>query len=113
QSYANPRNFASGTLKMQDSAEVAKRPLDCFLYFLYTDRPIYKTHWESLQAVKSWGFPVSEHSKLCRNMDEVLSFIHLWDDKRFSLGYDIDGIVIKVNSYAQQEELGFTAKSPR
>jgi len=111
--YANPRNFASGTLKMQDSSEVAKRPLDCFLYFLYTEKQLFKTHWESLQAVKTWGFHTNEHSRLCNNVDEVFKFINNWDKKRFDLGYDIDGIVIKVNSYAQQQELGFTAKSPR
>ncbi len=111
--YANPRNFASGTLKMQDSAEVAKRPLDCFIYFLYTDKKLYNSHWESLQAVKEWGFHLCEHVKLCKNIDEVLEFIHFWDKNRHSLSYDIDGIVIKVNSYAQQNELGFTAKSPR
>jgi DNA ligase (NAD+) len=113
QPYANPRNFASGTIKMQDSAEVAKRPLDCFLYFLYTDRPLFKTHWESLQAVKSWGFHTNEHSKLCGTLADVFAFIAEWDKKRFGLSYDIDGIVIKVNNYSQQQELGFTAKSPR
>ncbi len=111
--YANPRNFASGTVKLQDSGEVAKRPLDCFLYFLYTDKPYFKTHWESLQAVKSWGFQVNEHSRLCNNIDGVFAFIVEWDKKRFGLSYDIDGIVIKVNSFDQQQELGFTAKSPR
>jgi DNA ligase (NAD+) len=111
--YANPRNFASGTVKMQDSAEVAKRPLDCFLYFLYSDENPFKTHWESLQAVKSWGFKVSDESRLCNNIDDVLTFITEWEQRRFNLSYDIDGIVLKVNSYAQQQELGFTAKSPR
>jgi len=111
--YANPRNFASGTVKMQDSAEVAKRPLDCFLYFLYTDQLIFKTHWESLQAVKSWGFHVNEHSCLCTDMSQVFNFIKEWDKRRFDLSYDIDGIVIKVNNFNQQQELGFTAKSPR
>ena len=111
--YANPRNFAAGTIKLQDSSEVAKRPLDCFLYFLYTEKTLYKTHWESLQAVDQWGFHVCEHNKLCKNIEEVLDFIHYWDKNRFDLSYDIDGIVIKVNSYAQQHELGFTAKSPR
>jgi DNA ligase (NAD+) len=111
--YANPRNFASGTIKLQDSSEVAKRPLDCFLYFLYTDRLLFKTHWESLQAVKSWGFHVNEHSRLCNNIDEVMAFITEWDKKRFTLSYDTDGIVIKVNNFNQQQELGFTAKSPR
>jgi DNA ligase (NAD+) len=111
--YANPRNFASGTVKMQDSAEVAKRPLDCFLYFFYSDKNPFKTHWESLQAVKSWGFKISEESRLCNSIQDVLEFIAEWDERRFNLSYDIDGIVLKVNSYAQQQELGFTAKSPR
>lgn len=111
--YANPRNFASGTVKLQDSAEVARRPLDCFLYFLYTDRTPYKTHWESLEKVRSWGFHVCEHNKLCADITAVLGFIKYWNNERFNLSYDIDGIVIKVNSYAQQHELGFTAKSPR
>lgn len=111
--YANPRNFASGTIKMQDSKEVAKRPLDGFIYFLYTDRNEFKTHWESLNAVKAWGFHVCEHNRLVSNIDAVLEFIHHWENERFNLSYDIDGIVIKVNSYAQQQELGFTSKSPR
>jgi DNA ligase (NAD+) len=111
--YANPRNFASGTMKLQDSAEVARRPLDCFLYGLYMDKSPYKTHWESLQAVKQWGFQVSDHSKLCTNISEVLQFIEHWDKERFNLSFDIDGIVLKVNNYNQQEELGFTAKVPR
>lgn len=111
--YANPRNFASGTVKLQDSAEVAKRPLDCFLYFLYTDKNIYKTHWESLQAVRRWGFHVNDNTRLCKDINEVFGFIKEWDQKRFTLSYDIDGIVIKVNNFAQQQELGFTAKSPR
>jgi DNA ligase (NAD+) len=111
--YANPRNFASGTVKMQDSAEVARRPLDCFLYFLYTDQQRLKTHWESLEAIKSWGFHVSEHTRLCKTINEVFNFIAYWENERFHLGYDIDGIVLKVNNFDQQEELGFTAKSPR
>ena len=111
--YANPRNFASGTIKMQDSKEVAKRPLDGFIYFLYTDKNEFKTHWESLNSVKDWGFHVCEHNRLVSNIDAVLEFIHHWENERFKLSYDIDGIVIKVNSYAQQQELGFTSKSPR
>lgn len=111
--YANPRNFASGTIKLQDSSEVAKRPLDSFMYFLYTDKQLFKTHWESLQAVKNWGFPVNSESRLCSDFEGVMQFINEWESKRFDLSYDIDGIVIKVNSYAQQQELGFTAKSPR
>jgi len=113
--YANPRNFAAGTIKLQDSAEVARRPLDCFLYFLYCDdrNRLFNTHWDSLEAVKSWGFHVCEHTALCTNIDEVLAFTAKWDKERYNLSYDIDGIVIKVNDYGQQEELGFTAKSPR
>ncbi|WP_073230159.1 NAD-dependent DNA ligase LigA [Pedobacter caeni] len=111
--YANPRNFAAGTVKMQDSKEVSKRPLDCFLYSLNTDKNYFKTHWESLENLKEWGFNVCEHTKLSNNMDEVLAFIQYWEEARFKLSYEIDGIVIKVNSYAQQQELGFTSKSPR
>ncbi len=111
--YANPRNFASGTIKLQDSGEVAKRPLDSFIYFLYTERRLFDTHWESLQAVKQWGFPVNNESRLCSNIEQVLQFIAEWESKRYHLSYEIDGIVIKVNNYSQQEELGFTAKSPR
>lgn len=113
--YANPRNFAAGTIKLQDSAEVAKRPLDCFLYFLYSENRNreFKTHWESLQAVSGWGFPVCTHTALCSGIDEVLAFIDKWEKDKQSLSYDIDGIVLKVNDYGQQEELGFTAKSPR
>lgn len=111
--YANPRNFASGTVKMQDSKEVSKRPLDCFLYAVYSDKQLFRTHWESLQAVKKWGFNVCEHTRLSENITDVLAFIAHWENERFNLSYDIDGIVIKVNSYAQQQELGFTAKSPR
>ena len=113
--YANPRNFAAGTIKLQNSAEVARRPLDCFLYFLYCDNRnrLFSNHWDSLRAVKSWGFHVSEHTAKCTSIDGVLSFITKWDTARRDLSYDIDGIVIKVNDYGQQEELGFTAKSPR
>lgn len=111
--FANPRNFAAGTVKMQDSAEVARRPLDCFLYFLFTEKQAFRTHWESLNAVKSWGFNVCEHNRLVPNIENVFEFIQFWKTERFNLSYDIDGIVIKVNSYAQQQELGFTAKSPR
>lgn len=113
--YANPRNFASGTIKLQNSSEVAKRPLDCFLYFLYMNGrdKEFKTHWDSLNAVKTWGFHVCEHTKLCSSLDEVFKFISYWEKERHNLSYDIDGIVIKVNNYAQQDELGFTAKSPR
>ena len=111
--YKNPRNFASGTLKMQDSAEVAKRPLDCFSYFIYADNQVAQTHFESLEKAKQWGFQVSDQYRLCKNITEVMAFIHHFDKQREHLSYEIDGVVIKVNSYAQQRELGFTAKNPR
>jgi DNA ligase (NAD+) len=111
--YKNPRNFASGTLKQQDSTEVAKRPLDAFLYFLYSDFPVAESHYESLKIAASWGFQVSDHYRLCNNLEDVLAFIQKYDTERKNLGYEIDGVVIKVNNYQQQDELGFTAKTPR
>lgn len=110
---ANPRNAASGTMKMQDSAQVAKRQLDCFLYYVLGEHLPYQTHFENMQAAKSWGFKISEHAKLCHGINEVLDFINLWDKQRYNLPYDTDGIVVKVNHYNQQKNLGFTAKSPR
>lgn len=110
--FANPRNCASGTLKMQDSSEVSKRRLDCFLYGYY-GTPLFANHLEAMNAISSWGFQVSKHRKLCLSIEEVMNYIHSWDEKRDELPFAIDGIVIKVNSYRQQEELGFTAKSPR
>jgi DNA ligase (NAD+) len=111
--YKNPRNFASGTLKLQDSSEVAKRPLDAFFYFIYSDVTIAETHSESLALAANWGFKVSEHYKVCKNLQEVFNFIEKYDTERKKLSYDIDGVVIKVNNYNQQQELGFTAKTPR
>ncbi len=111
--YKNPRNFASGTLKMQDSKEVAKRPLDCFLYFVYADHQVADTHFKSLQKAHEWGFQVSDSYKLCKSMDDVMAFIKHYETAREKLSYEIDGVVIKVNSYVQQQELGFTAKNPR
>lgn len=110
---ANPRNFASGTLKLQDSSEVAKRNLNCFLYALYGDGFSFTTHFESLNKAKQWGFKTSEYSALCSDMESVLKFINKWETKREQLGYATDGVVIKVNEYQNQQELGYTAKSPR
>ena len=110
---ANPRNAASGTMKMQDSAVVASRKLDCFLYHLLSDVAIESSHYANLQKAKSWGFKVSEAARLCYGISEVTEFIRHWDKARFDLPFDIDGIVIKVNDYKQQLQLGFTAKSPR
>lgn len=113
--YANPRNFAAGTIKLQDSSEVAKRPLDCFLYALHTDHreASFQNQWDSLDRLKKWGFHVSDHRKLCHSIEEVLEFIHYWETQRHELSFEIDGIVIKINDFNQQDELGFTAKSPR
>jgi DNA ligase (NAD+) len=111
--YANPRNFASGTLKMQDSKEVAKRNLDCFIYFLLTDNTSFQNHADSLNKLISWGFKVSPTFAICKDISEVQQFIQKWDKERYDLSYDIDGVVLKVNNYQQQQELGFTAKSPR
>lgn len=111
--FANPRNAAAGTIKLQDSKEVANRRLDNYCYYMMMDDMPFKTHYESLMAARRWGFNISEHIALCHDIDEIESFINLWDVKRKALSFDIDGIVIKVNDFAQQEELGYTAKSPR
>jgi len=111
--YANPRNVASGSLKLKDSAEVAKRPLDITLYHLLGDNLSYKTHAECIEAAQSWGLKTADTTEVCRGIDEVLQFLEKWDKKRHDLGFDTDGVVIKVNSLAQQEELGYTAKVPR
>ncbi len=110
---ANPRNAASGTFKMQDSGVVAKRKMDCYIYQFLSDEEIFSTHEESLLRLKEMGFNVSQTWEKCKSMDEVLAFINQWDKKRFSLPLNTDGIVIKLNSFAQREILGFTAKSPR
>jgi DNA ligase (NAD+) len=111
--FANPRNAASGTLKIRNSSLVAKRPLDCFLYYLPPGNLSLDSHFDSLNAARRWGFKIPEFIKKCRNLEEVFDFIEYWDQERDSLPFDIDGIVIKVNAYRQQELLGFTAKSPR
>ncbi len=110
---ANPRNAASGTMKMQDSAIVAKRNLDCYLYYLLGENSPHQKHYDNILAAKTWGFKVSEHTKICNGIEEVLKYIDNWDKQRSKLPFEIDGIVIKVNDYKQQHNLGFTAKSPR
>jgi len=110
--FANPRNSAAGTLKLQDSSEVARRKLDCFLYALYGDFD-FSTHYDGLKMAAEWGFKISSHYRLCDSIENVFQFIETWRQKRDSLPFDIDGIVIKVNNFRQQEELGFTAKSPK
>jgi DNA ligase (NAD+) len=111
--FANPRNAAAGTLKLQNSSMVAKRPLDSFLYYLLGENLPFDNHYDNLMKVKEWGFKVSENMQKCKNVDEVLAFIKYWDKKRKDLPYDTDGAVIKINSIRQQQILGFTAKSPR
>jgi DNA ligase (NAD+) len=109
----NPRNAAAGTVKMQDSAQVAKRKLDCYMYFIYGENLPFKTHFESLKKAREWGFKVSEYVVRCGKLSGVFDYIKVWDDARHQLPYDTDGVVLKVNEYAVQRELGFTAKSPR
>ncbi|WGK94225.1 MULTISPECIES: NAD-dependent DNA ligase LigA [Flavobacterium] len=111
--YSNPRNTASGSLKLQDSTEVAKRPLDCLLYFLIGNQLPFNTQFESLESARAWGFKAPKEAKLAKNLDEVFQFIDYWDTHRHNLPYETDGVVVKVNSFQHQEELGFTAKSPR
>ena len=110
---ANPRNAASGTFKMQDSGVVAKRKMDCYIYQFLADEEVFNTHEESLNRMKELGFNVSQTWKKCKNIEEVLTFINQWDKERFKLPLNTDGIVIKINSFAQREILGYTAKSPR
>ncbi len=111
--YRNPRNTASGSLKLQDSAEVAKRPLDCLLYSIVGEKLPFKTQFEGLEKARHWGFKVPNAAKLAKNLDEVLEFVNYWDVRRHELPYETDGVVVKVNNLQQQEELGYTAKSPR
>jgi len=110
---ANPRNAASGTLKMQDSGVVASRKLDCFLYYLLGEQLGYSTHSQAMEAIQNWGFNVSPTYRKCNSIKEVIEYIHEWEKKRLTLPVETDGIVIKVNDLNQQDQLGFTAKSPR
>ena len=111
--FMNPRNTASGSLKMQDSGEVSKRKLSAVLYQFISSEIRAETHWELLQNSRKWGFKVSDQAKLCNSLDEVKDFITYWDKHRHELPFEIDGIVLKVNSVKQQSQLGYTAKSPR
>lgn len=117
QLFANPRNSASGTLKSQDSKVVADRGLDCYLYGVYGEDLNFESHFESVNSVRDWGFktPLAKDKYITKvqSIDEIMDFIHYWDKARYDLPFDIDGIVIKVNNYEQQADLGFTAKSPR
>jgi len=111
--YRNPRNTASGSLKLQDSAEVANRPLDCLLYQVVANKNPFLTHYDTLNYAASIGFKVPKTIKLCKDVSEIIDFLEYWDHKRHELPYETDGVVIKVNSLHYQEELGYTAKAPR
>ena len=111
--YKNPRNTASGSLKLQDSAEVAKRPLECLLYSIVGNNLNITSQFEGLEKARSWGFKVPQEAKLVSSIDDVLEYINYWDENRHNLPYEIDGVVVKVNNLYQQDELGFTAKAPR
>lgn len=111
--YRNPRNTASGTLKLQDSKIVASRKLDCYLYSVYSNDLAIKSHYEGLKKAKEWGFKISEHVAKCKLLREVFDYISEWEHNRDKLLFEIDGVVVKVNSFRQQEELGYTAKAPR
>ena len=111
--FANPRNAASGTLKLLDSQEVKRRGLTCYLYYMLGEDLPGTTHYERLETARRWGFPISEYVKVCKNLDEVNDYIRYWDTERKNLPVATDGIVLKVNNLAQQQELGFTAKTPR
>ncbi|MBS3808204.1 MAG: NAD-dependent DNA ligase LigA [Bacteroidales bacterium] len=111
--FANPRNAAAGTLKLQKSSMVAQRPLDCFLYSVVGEELPYSKHYENLKKARDWGFKISAQLQKCRDIEEIFEYINYWDEQRSNLPYDIDGVVIKVNSYQQQDTLGYTAKSPR
>jgi DNA ligase (NAD+) len=115
--YANPRNTASGTLKLQDSKIVAERGLDCFLYSIVGENLPFKTHYEAVKKAREWGFKIPDESKkyiqLAYSIDDIMDFVNYWDENRFKLPFEIDGIVLKVNNYHLQDELGFTSKNPR
>jgi len=111
--YSNPRNTASGSLKLQDSSEVAKRPLDCLLYALVGQQLPFQSQFEGLEKARQWGFKVPKQAQLAQNMEAVFAFIDHWDTHRHELPYETDGVVVKVNSLQYQDELGYTAKSPR
>ena len=111
--YSNPRNTASGSLKLQDSSEVSKRPLDCLLYFIIGQNLPISSQIESLESARSWGFKVPNETRLAKSLNQVFQFIDFWDEHRHKLPYETDGVVVKVNQFQHQEELGYTAKSPR
>jgi DNA ligase (NAD+) len=113
QPFANPRNAAAGTLKLLDPKMVSQRPLDCYLYYLLSNNLPTDSHYENMQLASEWGFKISDSMKLCNNLDEVIEYINIWELKRFDLDYEIDGVVVKVDSITLQKEMGYTSKTPR
>ena len=111
--FANPRNAAAGTIKLQSPQEVARRGLDCFLYYVVGEGLPYQNHWDNLQAAKGWGFKISDRMQKCHSWEEIEAYITRTDGERGTLPYDTDGAVVKVNDYAAQRRLGSTAKAPR
>jgi len=111
--FSNPRNTASGSLKLLDSKQVAKRPLDCFLYHLLGEDLPSDEHFKNLNCAKDWGFKIPNETQLCKNISDVINFVNKWEKDRDKLPYEIDGIVVKVNDITLQKKLGYTAKSPR
>src|SRR5699024_8894783 len=111
--YANPRNTASGSLKLQDSSETAKRPLDCLVFSIIGEDLPFETQYESLKKARQWGFKIPEEAELVSDVDGIMKFLNHWDEHRHELPYETDGVVVKVNNIQQQEELGYTAKAPR
>jgi DNA ligase (NAD+) len=111
--FANPRNAASGSLKLQDSAEVARRNLDCYLYYMPGEYSSFSNHFQNMEKAREWGLKIPAYLEIAHSVNDIFNFINKWDKERKNLPFDIDGVVIKVNDYAQQHDLGFTAKSPR
>nr|HUM34665.1 NAD-dependent DNA ligase LigA [Candidatus Saccharicenans sp.] len=111
--FANPRNATAGSIRLLDPKEVARRRLDIFLYYIFINGQEMPSQWENLQQLKKLGFKINPHSRLCQNIEEVISYHREWTEKRDSLDYDVDGVVVKVNSTRQRQMLGATAKSPR
>lgn len=111
--FANPRNATAGSLKLQESSTVAKRPLDCLLYAVVTEEPGFTSHYESMQNAKKWGFKVHESIKRCSTIENVIAFINDWEIKRATLPFDTDGVVVKIDDFSLQSALGNTSKSPR
>ncbi|MDP4290294.1 MAG: NAD-dependent DNA ligase LigA [Bacteroidota bacterium] len=111
--FANPRNAASGSIKLQDSSEVARRNLDCYLYYMPGESLAFSTHYQNMEKAREWGLKIPAYLELAHSVNDIFNFIDKWDQERKNLPFDIDGVVIKVNEYAQQHDLGYTAKSPR